>query len=895
MRANAAEIASETLRSAPDLTVHDISHSDALWDVADEICTPEMSFTPLEAFVFGAAAIIHDLGLSPLGTDSTQLEGRADLISLSLRKHLGRTPSKNEIENPPEEVTSSVDQQLLRENHARKAEVLAKEGFETSSGQIIYILSDAELRTRLGDLIGKLAHSHYWPVDDLPSQFDQRPLSLPGFPRDWVVDRLKLACILRLTDAAQLDIRRAPIFSRIVRQVRGLSALHWEFQERLERPTRVGTRLSYACLRPFQRDTSQAWWLAYDYLREVDGEFRRADSLLHDLDVPSFPVTGVTGVETPERFRRSIPTDGWVPIDARLRVSDIPRLVQQIGGEALYGDQPHVGLRELVQNSVDAVAARQQVDPTFTRGQVSVHLHEDEDGWILRVEDNGIGMSRSVLTDTLLDFGSSLWRSNDARSEHPGLLETGWESIGRYGIGFYAVFLLGDQVQVCTNKYDEAAVDTSVLEFDHGVLVRPLLREASRQERLTHGGTSVSVRLRRNPYDDRGLLGDPDIRGGFIGDLCESLFPAIEVSLNVCDPQFSRAYELDDDADIAQEARNGELGCDTDTVIVGRDWSSLSSAELFVRLYGPTMMREVDEQQSLLSLERFAMLERPLYVESEVVGRLAVSTTTQEEIGYYPRTSDAVVCVGGVRTDSKQNFTGVIFGVPDRASRDLATVAVPSEEITRWANEQFSLLIDIEGISKKSLLKACDSLRALGAECMRMPGAIARDRLINYEEVKDLASQHSTLLILREEDLSCFETEGGGIEIRSKQTGERLLLNENVLIASTTSWSDLMSSVVVSSNLRPKSDFSPREHYPHSEVGWRRHWWYMCDTAQGDLVRIVSSVWDIEPEQLMARDRYDPRRAYDPVFRTIGQWQGGKPATLSALTLSRDLQDQDAG
>ncbi len=62
-RERAQILANEIRRDLPDLTVHDITHSDALWEMADIIAGPNISLTPTEAFVLGGAFLIHDLGL----------------------------------------------------------------------------------------------------------------------------------------------------------------------------------------------------------------------------------------------------------------------------------------------------------------------------------------------------------------------------------------------------------------------------------------------------------------------------------------------------------------------------------------------------------------------------------------------------------------------------------------------------------------------------------------------------------------------------------------------------------------------------------------------------------------------------------------------------------------
>src|SRR2546421_394414 len=73
-RKKAAFLANEIHSDLPDYTVHDISHSDTLWDMASLIAGPEIIPNPVEAFVLGGAFLIHDIGMGlaayPEGIDA---------------------------------------------------------------------------------------------------------------------------------------------------------------------------------------------------------------------------------------------------------------------------------------------------------------------------------------------------------------------------------------------------------------------------------------------------------------------------------------------------------------------------------------------------------------------------------------------------------------------------------------------------------------------------------------------------------------------------------------------------------------------------------------------------------------------------------------------------------
>ena len=64
LRERAALLADRIQDDLPELTVHDVTHLDALWELADLVAGSNVSLNPAEGFVLGAAFLIHDLGLA---------------------------------------------------------------------------------------------------------------------------------------------------------------------------------------------------------------------------------------------------------------------------------------------------------------------------------------------------------------------------------------------------------------------------------------------------------------------------------------------------------------------------------------------------------------------------------------------------------------------------------------------------------------------------------------------------------------------------------------------------------------------------------------------------------------------------------------------------------------
>ena len=271
-RAAVAPLAAEISRSLPMFTDHSIAHADALWDAASLICGDSFQLNPAEAFVLGGAFLLHDVGMGLAsylgGTAAIEADPHfADLLASATARLRRADPSASSqaIESAARQESVA---ELLRLRHAAQAENLVTTTFQTSDGEPFFLLGDVPLRQTFGSLIGRIAHSHWWPVNDLRA-LDWQQGSCPDHPPAWEVDPLKIACVLRLADAAHIDSRRAPTYLHAFRRPAATSHDHWYFQERLTRPRVNADRLEYTATRPFGRNEScwSGWELMPEGLR----------------------------------------------------------------------------------------------------------------------------------------------------------------------------------------------------------------------------------------------------------------------------------------------------------------------------------------------------------------------------------------------------------------------------------------------------------------------------------------------------------------------------------------------------------------------------------------------------------------------------------------------------
>jgi hypothetical protein len=691
----------EIAKDLPDLTVHDITHLDALWEVASQIVGPNVSLTPAEGYVLGGSILLHDLAMSiaatPGGLHAISNDPRwTDTIHSYFHAKHGRAPHREEIAEPPEDARQLALFSLLRLVHAENAEKLAFVQFGTGAS-VQYLIEDTELRQTFGRVIGQIAHSHWWSLTEVEKRLDRRIGAPHWAPGDWTIDPLKIACILRAADAAHVDARRSPSFQKLFSSISPASRIHWTFQERLNKSYVRDDALVFTSGQAFSLDEASAWWLCLDTLRMVDAELRGIDSLLAEHSMPRFSARRVAGVDHPERLAQYIQTVDWHPVHAAIHLSDLPNIIRSLGGEELYGNNPAVPLRELIQNGADAIRARRCYENRPNDfGQVSVEMLESAGTFTLRVVDDGIGMSSRVLTQYLLDFGSSFWSKPQVQEEFPGLLSKGFRSTGKYGIGFFSVFMASDRVKVITRRPDAAATDTLVLEFGSGLNGRPILRPAKREEQLRDGGTIVELTLRKSPYEVGGLLYRLHDKSVDLVSLCQHTAPTLDVKLVV--------------------TQAGHTQC----VILPRDWISVPGEILFVdRCPAPYEDRFSVESQRAFASRAAANLRTLTNDSGEPIARICIVAADRSYALAEPTLSGAIT-VGGFTASILQGIAGFIAGESMRAARDQAEPLLPKDELASWASDQAALVPALYE-EPESQVSAAQTIRICGGSTGSLP------------------------------------------------------------------------------------------------------------------------------------------------------------------------------
>lgn len=134
----------------------------------------------------------------------------------------------------------------------------------------------------------------------------------------------------------------------------------------------------------------------------------------------------------------------------------------------LYGDIPQVGLRELLQNSLDATNERysQQMESSVNELHIpfGIKILIDLDQNKFMLIDNGVGMNVEVIKDYFLKIGSSYRTSEQWKNK---FTEEGTSRVprtGKFGIGMLAGFLIGDRINIRTKHMES---NSRTIEFNY--------------------------------------------------------------------------------------------------------------------------------------------------------------------------------------------------------------------------------------------------------------------------------------------------------------------------------------------------------------------------------------------------------------------------------------------
>lgn len=473
----------------PEYTDHGINHIQDVLNTAEDLLTKD-SFrilTPEDIYVLTSSILLHDCAMH-IGKQGLKELINNEMYSSSLFGYPIEKTFKEEWTKFEIEVSKYSDNdwqkffidgttvtfpdlnsdltgyqnvlvgEFIRKHHARIAQVISLHGLPT--GKEPEVLFDKEL-VYLNELSGFAARSHNISLRDAVD------LVKPEHARFTKNTHLTfLMAVLRISDYLQFENKRTPkICFRIKAFCSPISINEWKKQIAVitTHHTHNDDELLFVDATPEDATT-------------LDGISKLLSGLQKELD-SAWAVLGEIYSRFDEkknlginirRVRSSIddPTEyvarhykNFHPYLLGLTTND-ERLYPLLAGP-LYGDRPFIGLRELIQNAIDACNERYTLesgeDPIFQKVPYGIKIEINLPNKTLEISDNGIGMNEEIIKNYFLKIGSSYRYSSSWQETYSRGGDAIVPRTGRFGIGVLAGFLLGDRISIHTKKYDTPA------------------------------------------------------------------------------------------------------------------------------------------------------------------------------------------------------------------------------------------------------------------------------------------------------------------------------------------------------------------------------------------------------------------------------------------------------
>lgn len=491
-------------------TKHDISHVNKMLEMLDWIIPPvtKKNMTTVDWLMIVLSIYFHDFGMIVTSEEYNRRNEnqlfQEFLIKLNMdsesKDYLDRTEKMS-----PDEKEKFFYQEFVRSQHAIRIREWITSSVSRYWGDSIKPLTDEigdslkKLPIRFKQNLADICESHHKDnLDDIKIY----PLCQRyGDNKDELANVQYSALILRTADLLHITKDRTPsVMYKIIHfsdpksvdewnKQSGTFSVHMKSREYNETDPDshiIKVSADFKEERPFFSLTE---YVTYANDQIIQSK-RWADNSQKNPDGKNyiFPWQGVIG---------DIRVEGNAPHQMSFKL-DRGRLLNLLVGHTIYND-PKVAIRELLQNSIDAVRyeyylSKKNIElsviPQPEMGQVLVKW--DPDKRELIVEDNGIGMDRDIIEYHLMRVGSSFYNTPKFQAEN-----SDYSPISRFGIGILTCFMISDDIEIITCRKDGGhRIKMSSVQGSY--LLKKLDTGSEILEGLEPHGTRVKLMLRQS-------------------------------------------------------------------------------------------------------------------------------------------------------------------------------------------------------------------------------------------------------------------------------------------------------------------------------------------------------------------------------------------------------------
>lgn len=481
-----------------EYTKHDISHIEEMLNIAEWLI-PEKTkseMTCAEWLMLVLAIYFHDMGMV-VTTDEYKNRDKSDFIDFKKKIEV------NLDFFSPEDKERFLYQEFVRERHAARIK-------SWLSGETDITLGDGKSISRIiNDILkcldslfkkdlGVLCESHHYEnIDELDTE-----INYGNSPQE-KVNLYYLAVILRIVDLLSITSRTPPIQFLLINPNNPKSLIEWQKQMSVKSVTPMSKTDDIGEIKKdLQSDTikitayfdnpdlAEGFFGLMSYIKEIEKEI----NYCYDSVRKTTRTKDIQGYEFPWRHVNSekVEAKGFEPKQLQFTLNQ-ENILQLLIGHTLYNDSS-VALRELVQNSIDAIKLQKIVDKEKgVENDSKIEIHWDSKTRDLEFWDNGTGMTREDVENYLLKVGASKYSSAEFKKKY-----NKFNSISKFGIGILTCFMIADNIDIQTSNEQEKEVNVIAIRNVDGKYLLKKIAKQNTDPRIRNHGTVITLHVREN-------------------------------------------------------------------------------------------------------------------------------------------------------------------------------------------------------------------------------------------------------------------------------------------------------------------------------------------------------------------------------------------------------------
>lgn len=424
----------------PHYTLHDTGHSFRIIEYMSKLVKDYKELDQLEITIMIYSALLHDIGMATSEEDVLAI--KADSFhpcetKFSVMKKLMNNDDTITLQEYIRRIHASLSARHIREK--------LKDKFLILNNSLLNFTNELAI----------ICESHTEDYDWIKANL--KDYEVRG---DYSFNPQFIATILRLADILDIDSNRTPY--KLYEQIapKGISKDEWNQHFIISNNDKIlideKTQQKKIFFHGEVRNPHIHRKLL-NYLNWIQDELAGATSLVKNM-ASKYDLFYSNIIEN------HIQPIGYDFSDFKMKL-DFKAVSALLMGEKIYGHKS-LGLRELIQNSIDACKIRQETensnisfdkDPYLPR--IKVVLNKNTNRVIIK--DNGIGMTYEIIRKHFLNIGVSYYSSRSFL-----LKDYNYKPIGNFGIGFLACFMLSNTVQVISRNFKSK--DKYTISFEKG-------------------------------------------------------------------------------------------------------------------------------------------------------------------------------------------------------------------------------------------------------------------------------------------------------------------------------------------------------------------------------------------------------------------------------------------